>query len=101
MNDYAYQIQGALESADGNLTGLRVLVCNVNNLESVDVPIEILDRGTIAYLKFRLSLSDKLNIQRLPVRIQNRIRSPLGRWLDKWVLKNFYGDTEQRKSINP
>jgi hypothetical protein len=101
MNDYAYQIQGALENADGNLTGLRVLVCNVNNLEEVDVPIKILDTGTIAYLKFRLSLSEKLLIQKLPIRIQNRIRSPLGRWLDKWVLINFYGDTLERKSINP
>lgn len=100
MNKYAYQIQGALESADGQLKGLRVLVCDANFFDAADVPIEILDSGTIAYLKFRLSLPDKINIQKLPIRIQNRIRFPLGRWLDKWVAENFYGNSEQRKSTN-
>lgn len=101
MSKYAYQIQGALESVDGTLHGLRILVCDVNFIDSVDVPIAILDKSTRAYISFRLKVTDVMNIQRLPVRIQNNIRAPLGRWLDQWVLDNFYGDTSKRKSINP
>jgi len=102
MSKYVYQIQGALESPMGKFLGLRVLVCDVNFLDMVDVPVEILDHETTKYLQFRLSITaETLDIQRLPVEIQNRIRTPLGRWLDHWVLDNFYGDTSNRKSTNP
>jgi len=68
----------------------------------VDVPVEILDNNTTKYIQFRLSITaEALDIQRLPVEIQNRIRVPLGRWLDRWVLENFYGNTQHGKSINP
>lgn len=101
MSKYVYQIQGALESPQGKLLGLRCLVCDVNYMELVDVPVEVLDHNTSKYLSFRLSItSEALDIQRLPVEIQNRIRTPLGRWLDHWVLENFYGDTSNRKSTN-
>lgn len=102
MNKYVYQIQGALESPAGKLRGLRILVCDLYNFDSVDTPIEILDHETVKYLEFRLKLSDgALNIQRLPVKIQNDIRNPLGKWLDRWVLDNFYGDTSNTKGVNP
>ena len=102
MSKYVYQIQGALQSPMGKLLGLRVLVCNVDFLDMADVPVEILDHETIKYLQFRLSITaEALDIQRLPVEIQNRIRAQLGRWLDHWVLKNFYGDTSNRKGVNP
>ena len=101
MNKYVYQIQGALESVMGKFLGFRVLVCNVDFLDMVDVPVEILDYETTKYLQFRLSItSEALDIQRLPAEIQNRIRAPLGRWLDRWVLENLYGDTGNPKSIN-
>lgn len=101
MNKYAYQIQGALENVAGRLTGLRVLVCDLHNFDSVDVPVEILDKETAKYLEFRLNAtSANLEIQKLPVSVQNRIRAPLGLWLDRWVLENFYGDISKRKSIN-
>jgi hypothetical protein len=45
-------------------------------------------------------MSSNVNIQKLPYDIQAQIRTPLGRWLDEWVLKNFYGDTSKPKSIN-
>jgi hypothetical protein len=102
MNKYVYQIQGALENSAGELKGLRVLVCDLYNFDQADVPIRVLDRDTIRYLEFRLKLSDKaLNIQRLPFEIQDKIRVPLGIWLDHWVLKNFYGDSSNSKSTNP
>jgi len=101
MSKYVYQIQGALESPMGKFIGLRCLVCNVDFLDMVDVPVEILDHETTKYLQFRLSItSEALDIQRLPVEIQNRIRTPLGRWLDHWVLDNFYGDNRTNKSTN-
>jgi len=102
MNDYVYQIQGALENPPGSLKGLRVLVCNLNYFDSADAPINILDKETVKYLEFRLKLSDEaMNIQKLPYAIQNKIRIPLGKWLDQWVLENFYGDTSNRKGVNP
>lgn len=101
MNDYAYQIQGALENDSGRFVGLRVLVCDLNNFDTVDVPAEIMDRETVKYLEYRLNLTEILDIQHLPIPIQNKIRAPLGRWLDFWVLDNFYGDTSKRKSTNP
>ena len=101
MSKYVYQIQGALESEDGVLRGLRILVCDLYNFDSVDVPIAVLDKETRAYLKYRLMVTEAINIQQLPIRIQNNIRAPLGRWLDQWVLDNFHGDSSERKSINP
>jgi hypothetical protein len=101
MNKYVYQIQGVLESPAGKVTGLRILVCDLYNFDQADVPIEILDHETVKYIEFRLKLSeDALNIQRLPVKVQNNIRNPLGKWLDRWVLDNFYGDISNRKSVN-
>jgi hypothetical protein len=101
MNKYVYQIQGALENPPGKLRGFRILVCDLYNFDQADAPIEILDRETVKFLEFRLKLSeDALNIQNLPVKIQNNIRTPLGKWLDRWVLDNFYGDTSNRKSVN-
>jgi hypothetical protein len=85
----------------GKFIGLRCLVCDVNFMDMVDVPVEVLDHDTYKYMQFRLSITaEALNIQSLPVGIQNRVRAPLGRWLDHWVLENFYGDTSNRKSTN-
>ena len=102
MSDYVYQIQGALENSEGQLQGFRVVVCDLHNLDMADVPVNILDKDTVKYLEFRLKITDQvLNIQRLPYSIQNKIRVPLGKWLDQWVLKNFYGNTSNRKGVNP
>ena len=97
-----YQIHGALENAQGQFKGLRVLVCDLNYFDSVDVPVGVLDNETAKFLQFRLKVSKQpLDIQRLPVSVQNRIRAPLGRWLDNWVLKNFYGNISKSKDTNP
>jgi hypothetical protein len=78
------------------------MVCNVNNMDLVDVPVEVLDSETTKFLQFRLSITaEQVNIANLPYKIQNQIRAPLGRWLDRWVLENFYGTPCDRKSINP
>ena len=101
MSKYVYQIQGALQNAEGQLKGLRILVCDLLFIDMVDVPVEILDHETAKYIQFRLNITeDSVNIQKLPISIQNKIRTPLGRWLDHWVLENFYGDTSNRKSTN-
>jgi hypothetical protein len=101
MEKYAYQINGALENAQGHFIGLRILVCNSHFINLVDVPADILDIETHKYIQFRLTLTDEaLNIQALPYKIQRAIREPLGLWLDRWVLENLYGDTGNPKSIN-
>ena len=101
MSKYVYQIQGALENTHGQFKGLRVLVCDLYNFETVDVPCAVLDKETAKFLEFRLKVTTKtVSIQRLPDSIQNKIRTPLGRWLDQWVLENFYGNTSNAKSVN-
>lgn len=100
MSHYAYQIQGALENANGRLKGLRVLVCDMYCFDSVDIPIEILDKNTTKYLEYRLKLTESMDINKLPVKIQKQIRGPLGIWLDRWVRENFYGDISERKNLN-
>lgn len=97
MDKYVYQIQGALEDSDGRMQGFRVLVCNLNYFDSVDVPRNIFDRETVKYVEFRLKVCEYLDINKLPVEVQNKIRAPLGRWLDKWVRENFYGNTSKSK----
>jgi hypothetical protein len=101
MSKYVYQIQGALEDMNQKLRGFRVLVCDLYNFDSVDVPIEILDRETIKYLEFRFKVCNITpNIANLPHKVQNQIRAPLGRWLDHWVLENFHGTTSKPKDTN-
>ena len=102
MSKYVYQIQGALEDAHGQFKGLRVLVCDLYNFDTADAPASILDKETAKYIEFRLKVTtDVLNIQKLPNSIQNKIRLPLGQWLDQWVLENFYGNTSNAKGVNP
>lgn len=98
MSKYVYQIQGALVNAMGKLLGMRILVCDDHILDMVDMPVEVLDQETVKYLQFRLSITaEALVIQRLPLKIQDRIKAPLGRWLDHWVQENFHGDYLNRK----
>ena len=102
MSKYVYQIQGALEDAHGQFKGLRVLVCDLYNFDTADAPASILDKETAKYIEFRLNITaDIVDIQKLPYSIQNKIRAPLGRWLDQWVLENFYGNTSNAKGVNP
>ena len=101
MHKYVYHIQGALENSGGYFGGFRVLVCDLNNMELVDIPREVLDKETAKYVEFRLKLTEKpIDIQKLPLSVQHRIRVPLGRWLDYWVQKNFYGSTGESKNTN-
>ena len=83
----------------GKFLGLRVLVGSAEILDMVDVPVEVFAQDTVKYLQFRLSITaEALVVQTLPTEIQNSIKAPLGRWLDHWVLENFYGDNSNRKS---
>lgn len=98
MTHYVYQIQGALENAQGRFCGFRVLVCDPNNFDSVDVPREVIGNEVAQYLQYRLKLADNIEIQKLPTKVQVIIRTTLGKWLDRWVLENFYGNTSNTKS---
>ena len=54
MSKYAYQIQGALENAQGQFKGLRILVCDLNNFDSVDVPVEVGFAGAVVHEEARM-----------------------------------------------
>jgi hypothetical protein len=100
MGRYVYQIQGALENAGRKFCGFRVIVADAQNMEQVDVPAEIFNKETRAYIQFRLKIEYKFNIKKLPPSVENNIRAPLGRWLDYWVIKNFYGSTSNSTNLN-
>lgn len=89
MVDYGYQIVGVLEGHDGSIIGFRVKVCTLHNFETVDVPARVFDKDTLRYIKFRTDLPGKLDIRKLPVEVENRIRFPMNTYLDKWVCANL------------
>jgi hypothetical protein len=84
-NEYAYQIQGALEDKKQNVLGFRVFLWTTNNFYEVDVPGNIFGREILDYMKFRMSLTSVLQIQGLPDQIQEQIREPMGEYLNDWV----------------
>jgi hypothetical protein len=99
MTKYVYQIQGALENAEKKFCGFRILVCNKDFFEQADVPADVFSKETRAYIQFRLKVSDKFNVRKLPPTVEANIRAPLGRWLDNWVIKNF-GNISESKNTN-
>lgn len=99
MTKYAYQIKGALENANGKFCGFRVLVGNSEFVDFADVPAEVFTSEIRTFIEFRLKLTERIDIRALPATVQTSIRTPLGRWLDYWVMKNF-GDPCKPKDIN-
>ena len=97
---YAYQIQGTLKNTSQKILGFRVIVCTAYHFYNVDAPAELFDYNTLDYLKFRLAVNPYMDVRKLPVSIQNKIRTPLGRFLDYWVLENINGDYSERKDTN-
>ena len=92
---YVYQIKGILEKPNRDIGGIRVLLCSKDFFDSVDVPANIIDKETLRYLKYRLAVNAFVDVRKLPIVIQNRIRTPLNLWLDNWVLKeNSIGNSE-------
>jgi hypothetical protein len=97
---YAYQIQGALENDRQEILGFRVIVCTAHNFYFVDAPVELFENEIIQYLKFRFKVNSFLDLKKLPPIIQHKIRTPLGRFLDYWVLENTNGDYSKSKNTN-
>lgn len=82
---YVYKIQGILETMEGEIGGMRVSICSASYLGDVDIPSTVFDKETLDYLKFRLKINSYVNVQQLPNRVQNQIRTPIGLYLDNWV----------------
>ena len=99
MTKYVYQIQGALENAERKFCGFRVMVANKDFFETADVPAEVFPKETAAYIQFRLKVTERFDIRKLPPTVETSIRVPLGRWLDQWVINNF-GDISKPKNTN-
>jgi len=88
MTTYVYQIQGALENVKHDVLGFRVFLCTATFFDSVDIPAEIFSRELLAYMKFRLAVTERVDMRKLPNAILNKLRDPMNRWLDQWVLEN-------------
>lgn len=82
---YVYQVKGLLERADKSIGGLVVLVCTPLAFEEVDVPGDIFDKETLAFLRYRIAVNDFLDINKLPWEVLKKIREPLNKYLDDWV----------------
>jgi hypothetical protein len=89
MTIYVYQIKGTLENAAGDVLGFRIFLCTANFFKEVDVPKEVFDKETLAYMKYRLAITERVDMRRIPIAIQNKLRTPMDRWLDNWVLENI------------
>jgi hypothetical protein len=85
---YVYQIKGLLEKPDRSIGAFRVQVCSLDKFESIDVPSSVLDRETLAFLKFRSMVCDYMDISQLPIPVVNRLRRSIGQWLDVFVGNN-------------
>lgn len=47
-------------------------------------------------MRFRLAVTEgRININRLPYKIQNKLRNAMGKWLDHWVLENVPNGNKQ------
>jgi hypothetical protein len=84
---YVYQIKGILEKPNKDIGGMRVLLCSKDFFDSVDVPAQVFDKETLQYLKYRLRVNEFVDVRKLPIAIQNKIRAPLNLWLDNWVIQ--------------
>jgi hypothetical protein len=98
---YQYQIKEVLKTSRGLISGFRVLVV-VEDLEHhmVDVPAEIFEYETLVYFRCRLKMYQKVDIQKLPLSVQYKIRMPLAHFLDLWVLTENNGYYSKRKNTD-
>jgi hypothetical protein len=94
---YSYQIKSVLYRSGVGITGFRVLLATEHHFFEVDVPAENFDNETLQYMRFRLAVSQHMDVRNLPRRVQHKIRTPLGRFLDFWILEDRYGNSGKRK----
>ena len=94
---YTYQIKNVLLNGERGIVGFRVVVATNDQFFTVDVPAEIFEHGVLAYVKFRLKVFEYMDVRNLPAAVQNKIRTPLGRFLDLWILESKDGYSGERK----
>lgn len=86
---YSYHIKGLLERPDRSIGAFRTEVCSLEKFKIVDVPATVLDKETLAFLKFRSMVCEYMDISKLPIPIVNRVRKSIGYWLDTYVIINL------------
>jgi hypothetical protein len=98
---YQYQIKEVLKTARGQISGFRALVI-VESLDYhlVSIPAEIFEYEMLLYFKCRLKMYQRVDIQRLPLSVQYKIRAPIERFLDLWVLEEKDGYHSNRKNTD-
>ena len=97
---YTYQIKSVLYRPAVGIRGFRVVLATEEHFYEVDVPAENFDNETLRYIRFRLMVCPHMDVRNLPRRVQHKIRAPLGRFLDFWILEDRYGNSGNRKNPN-
>ena len=79
------KIVGMLEDSSSRFIGMMVEAYWQNEKHSVRVPITDFSDELIAYMRFRLMIPATPAIQKLPIKIQNLIRVPVDRHMERWI----------------
>jgi hypothetical protein len=89
---YTYQIKSILLSGRKDVLGIRVIVATDMYFHDVDVPAEVFDYETLVYLGFRMKVCNLMDFRNASPTIAEKVRKPLGRFLDDWILEEYDGD---------
>jgi hypothetical protein len=97
---YTYKLKSFMHNKELGPIGFCVLVMTDNYFYEVDVPADIFDPEIMAYIKFRLKLSQNMEVLNLPPDVQAGLREPLGLFIECWILENEDGDSSDGEDFN-
>jgi hypothetical protein len=97
---YSYKLKNFLHSKELGPIGFIVIVMTEDHFYEVDVPAEIFPPEVMAYMRFRLTLTPRMEVTNLPPYVQNGLRRPLAEYLDIWLEENNDGDSCDGEDFN-
>lgn len=97
---YTYKLKSLLTDKELGPIGFCILVMSDNYFYEVDVPAEIFEPSLMAYIKFRLSISQMMDVNKLPPKLQEDLKIPLAFFIECWLLENEDGDSSGPEDFN-
>ena len=97
---YTYQIKSILFNGRKDVLALRVILATDLYFYDVDVPAEVFEYATLVYLGFRMRLCEYMDIRNLPKAVEDKVRKPVERFLDDWILEEQDGYNGRPKDTN-
>lgn len=97
---YTYKLKSLLTDEELEPIGICVLVMTDSYFYEVDVPAELFDLELMKYIKFRLCLSQMMDVNRLPPKLQEDLKIPLAFFIECWLLENEDGDSSGPEDFN-